>query len=73
MESYIKIKATASEMRKFFEKDAGVRYYKIEKKQGGELCIFSVLYRHAELEKPLRGTFTIETLVKKIETLRKFA
>ena len=44
MESYIKIKATAPEMRKFFEKDAGVRYYKIEKKQGGELCIFSVLY-----------------------------
>lgn len=43
MESYIKIKATAPEMRKFFEKDAGVRYYKIEKKQGGELCIFSVL------------------------------
>lgn len=65
MESYIKIKATAPEMRKFFEKDAGVRYYKIEKKQGGELCIFSVLYRHAELERPLRGTFTIENLVKR--------
>lgn len=71
MESYIKIKATVPEMRKFFEKDHGVRYYEIEKRQGGELCIFSVLYRHAELEKPLRGTFTIERLTKKIDTLRK--
>lgn len=29
MESRIKIKATVPEMREFFEKDSGVRYYEI--------------------------------------------
>ena len=33
MESRIKIKATVSEMREFFEKDSGVRYYEIKDKR----------------------------------------
>ena len=33
MESRIKIKATVPEMREFFEKDSGVRYYEIKDKR----------------------------------------
>lgn len=33
MESHIKIKATVQEMREFFEKDSGVRYYEIKDKR----------------------------------------
>lgn len=71
MESRIKIKATVSEMREFFEKDSGVRYYEIKDKRytqaeldamsnekyNSEVFTFSVIYRYMELEKPLTGAF----------------
>lgn len=85
MESRIKIKATVSEMREFFEKDSGVRYYEIKDKRytqaeldamsnekyNSEVFTFSVIYRYMELEKPLTGVFTIEGLTKKMDALRK--
>lgn len=85
MESRIKIKATVSEMREFFEKDSGVRYYEIKDKRytqaeldamsnekyNSEVFTFSVIYRYMELEKPPTGAFTIEGLTKKMDALRK--
>ena len=85
MESRIKIKATVPEMREFFEKDSGVRYYDIKDKRytqaeleamsnekyNSEVFTFSVIYRHMELEKPLTGAFTIVGLTKKMDALRK--
>ena len=85
MESHIKIKATVQEMREFFEKDSGVRYYEIKDKRytqaeldamsnekyNSEVFTFSVIYRHMELEKPLTGAFTIVGLTKKMDALRK--
>lgn len=87
MESHIKIKATVPEMRAFFEKDGGVRYYEIkdkrytqaeleampEDKYQNEVFIFSVCYRHMELEKPLTGTFTIVGVTEKMNAFRKRA
>lgn len=84
MESYIKIKATVPEMSEFFEKDSGVRYYEItdkrytpeelktmpEEKYNSETFIFSVRYRHLELEKPLTGTFTIAGLKDKMDAFK---
>ena len=78
MESKIRIKATIPEMKAFFDKDVGVRYYEIKDKRytqaqlegmsedryNSEVFTFSVLYRHMELEKPLAGTFTIAGLTK---------
>lgn len=85
MESHIKIKATVQEMREFFEKDSGVRYYEIKDKRytqakldamsnekyNSEVFTFSVVYRHMELGKPLTGVFTIVGLTKKMDALRK--
>lgn len=84
MESHIKIKATVQEMREFFEKDSGVRYYEIKDKRYtqaeldamsnekyNEVFTFSVVYRHMELGKPLTGAFTIVGLTKKMDALRK--
>lgn len=85
MESRIKIKATVSEMREFFEKDSGVRYYEIKDKRytqaeldamsndkyNSEVFTFSVIYRYMELEKPLTGVFTITGLTKKMDALRE--
>lgn len=79
MESNIKIKATIPAMYKFFREDSGVRYYEIKDKRytnaeiksmpdaerNSEKFVFSVIYRHMELNKPLSGTFTIETLKKR--------
>lgn len=74
MESNIKIKATIPAMYKFFREDSGVRYYEIKDKRytnaeiksmpdaerNSEKFVFSVIYRHMELNKPLsrvrRGT-----------------
>ena len=85
MESRIKIKATVPEMKEFFMKDSGVRYYEIKDKRytqaeldamsnekyNSEVFTFSVIYRHMELEKPLTGAFTIVGLTKKMDALRK--
>ena len=85
MESKIRIKATIPEMKAFFDKDVGVRYYEIKDKRytqaqlegmsedryNSEVFTFSVLYRHMELEKPLTGTFTIAGLTKKMDALRE--
>ena len=85
MESHIKIKATVPEMSEFFEKDNGVRHYEIkdkrytlaeldampEDKYNSEVFVFSVCYRHMELEKPLTGTFTIAGLTEKMDAFRE--
>lgn len=85
MESQIKIKATVPEMRDFFEKDGGVRFYEIrdkrytqrdldampEEKHLNERFAFKVVYRHMELEKPLTGTFTIGGLLRKMNEFRE--
>lgn len=85
MESNIKIKATIPAMYKFFREDSGVRYYEIKDKRytnaeiksmpdaerNSEKFVFSVIYRHMELNKPLSGTFTIETLKKKMEAAQE--
>lgn len=65
MESKIKIKASADEMRRFFENDSGVRHY--EAIPGG---LFSVIYRHAEGHR-LSGTYTIPQIEEKRESWRK--
>lgn len=78
MESAIKIRATVPEMDAFFEKDGGVRYMEIRDKRYTKAQLdmmpeetynstkftFYVLYRHKELKKKLRGTFTIAGLKK---------
>lgn len=65
MESKIKVKATLPEMKAFFERDGGVRYYEIkdsrytaadinampDEKLNNESFTFLVIYRHAELQK----------------------
>ena len=84
MESHIKIKATVPEMNDFFGRDGGVRYMEIKDKRyteadlnamsdakyDSEKFIFSVVYRHMELDKPLTGFFTIAGLEKKMNGLR---
>lgn len=81
MESRIRIKATVPEMTDFFERDSGVRHYEIRDKRFTEADInampderfnrvkftFFCVYRHRELEKPLKGTFTISGLKKRFE------
>lgn len=85
MESNIKIKATIPAMYKLFKDDSGVRYYEIKDRRytsaeietmpdaerNSEEFVFSVIYRHMELNKPLSGTFTIETLRKKIKAAQE--
>lgn len=85
MESNIKIRATIPAMYKFFKEDSGVRYYEIKDKRytsaeieimpdaerNSEEFVFSVIYRHVELKKPLSGTFTIEALRKKMKEAKK--
>lgn len=85
MESNVKIRATIPAMYKFFREDSGVRYYEIkdrrytsaeietmpDAKRDSEEFVFSVIYRHMELNKPLSGTFTIETLKKKMEAAQE--
>lgn len=80
MESQIKVKATLPEMKAFFERDNGVRYYEIkdsrhsatdinlmpEEKRNSEQLTFFVVYRHAELPKKLRGTFSVSGLINKV-------
>lgn len=80
MESRIKMKATVSEMKVFFEQDGGVRFMEIrdrrytqedletmpEKEYSSKRFTFFVVYRHRELEKYLSGTFTIMGLQKKL-------
>lgn len=84
MESTIKIRATVPEMNIFFEEDGGVRYMEIrdkrytqadlnampEERYNSTKFIFSVVYRHKELEKCLHGTFTIDGLKKKLRTAK---
>ena len=81
MESRIKIKATVPEMSDFFDQDSGVRHYEIRDKRyteadinamsdelfNREIFTFFCIYRHRELEKPLKGTFTIAGLKKRFE------
>lgn len=85
MESNIKIKATIPAMYKLFKEDSGVRYYEIKDKRytsaeietmpdaerNSEEFVFSVIYRHVKLKKPLSGTFTIEALRKKMKEAKK--
>lgn len=85
MESNIKIKATIPAMYKLFKEDSGVRYYEIKDKRytsaeieamsdaerNSEEFVFSVVYRHMELKKPLSGAFTIEMLRKKMDAARE--
>ena len=80
MESTINIRATVPEMNAFFAEDTGVRYMEIRDKRYTQAQLqampeeqynstkftFYVVYRHKELEKCLRGTFTIDGLRKKI-------
>ena len=80
MESYIKIRATVPEMNAFFEEDGGVRFMEIRDKRytqtdlermpeaeyNSTRFLFFVIYRHRELEKELRGTFTIKGLKEKL-------
>lgn len=82
MESKIKVKATLPEMKAFFERDGGVRYYEIkdsrytaadinampDEKLNNESFTFLVIYRHAELQKKLTGTFSINGLVNKVRS-----
>lgn len=84
MESRIKIKATVSEMKSFFDEDGGVRYMEIrdkrytaevleampEEEYNRERFTFFVIYRHRALEKQLTGTFTIAGLKKRLNEKR---
>lgn len=85
MESHVKIRATAPQMREFFERDGGVRYYELKDKRYSEKALdnmpddeynskiltFAVIYRHAELEKHLSGTFTIDRLLQTVKAMKK--
>lgn len=66
MESRIKVRASDDEMRSFFLRDGGVRYY--EALPGGG--IFSVIYRHAEGHK-MTGIYTVAEVEAKREAWRK--
>ena len=57
MESRIKIKATVSEMREFFEKDSGVRYYEIKDKR----------YTQAELDAMSNEKYNSEVFTFSVE------
>ena len=80
MESTIMIQATIPEMNRFFESDHGVRWAEIhdsrytfsdtqqipDKIYQHTEFIWKVVYRHEEKKRPLRGTYTIENLRKKL-------
>lgn len=84
MESTIRIRATVPEMKAFFEEDGGVRYMEIqdsrytqaqlhampEEQYNSTKFRFYVRYRHKELERHLRGTFTIDGLKKKLHAAK---
>ena len=60
MESRIKIKATVPEMREFFEKDSGVRYYEIKDKRYTQDRKSGLWYAHMRgyQHVPVSGSFS---------------
>lgn len=86
MDSDIRMRATVPEMNTFFEVDGGVRYMKIqdshytqedleqmsEETYNSKKFLWDVVYRHKELEKPLRGIFSVAGLKKKLAALPEY-
>lgn len=80
MESRIRMKATVSEMQKFFDDDSGVRFMEIkdsrytkesletmsEEEYNSKRFTFFVIYRHKDIQKNLSGTFTIKGLQERL-------
>lgn len=56
MESHVKIKASQKEMEDLFENDEFISVRLYERTDAG---LYKCVLRHKELEKPLKGTFTI--------------
>lgn len=59
MESHVKIKASQQEMEDFFENDEFISVRLYERTDVG---LYKCVLRHKELEKPLKGTFTIQRI-----------
>ena len=59
MESHVKIKASQQEMEDFFENDELISVRLYERTDAG---LYKCVLWHKELEKPLKGTFTIKRI-----------
>lgn len=57
MESHVKIKASQKEMEYLFENDEFISVRLYERTDAG---LYKCILRHKELEKPLKGIFTIK-------------
>ena len=61
MESYIKVKASDKRLSKAFDESCLFMVKRYDKVKEG---LFMVTLRHKELEKPLKGTYTVGGLYK---------
>lgn len=59
MESHVRIKASEQEMEEFFENDEFVSVRLYERIGTG---LYKCVLRHKELDKPLKGTFTLKRI-----------
>ena len=68
MESHVKIKASQKEMEYLFENDEFISVRLYERTDAG---LYKCILRHKELEKPLKGIFTIKSDEQRRKTTGK--